>query len=163
MNINTNYMFCNEYLWRNLPCRELSCSDMSSHSLHSSACMSSTALSRGFIAADFFSPFLASTRVHRTLGSDHVSLILMLVFAPIKDAHVVSSGRKTYSSGHPMKCKVGKVVGSIAAPPFPNTDTLLGMYNSCSCNSSRFRCRNSYLLFQTAKNALSCLSPMCIK
>ena len=26
----------------------------------------------------------------------------MLAFAPMKDAHVVGSGRKTYSSGHPM-------------------------------------------------------------
>ena len=85
-----------------LPCREFSCSDIfSCHCLHSWACICSTALSIGFIAADFFSPFLATTRVHRTLGSDQESFILMLVLAPMKDAHVVSSGRKTYSSGHP--------------------------------------------------------------
>ena len=99
--INENTM---EYFEGNdyLPCRELSCSDIfSSHCLHSWACICSTAVNIGFIAADFFSPFLATTRVHRTLGSDQESYILMLVLAPMKDAHVVSSGRKTYSSWHP--------------------------------------------------------------
>ena len=72
-----------------------------SHFLIASASISSTAVSKGFNAADFFSPFLATTTVHKIAGSVQVSLILTQLLAPINEQQVVSSGKNMYSGGQP--------------------------------------------------------------
>ena len=48
----------------------------------------------GFRTADFFSPFRATTTVQSIAGSDQLSFIWTRLFVPIKEAHVVNSGKK---------------------------------------------------------------------
>ena len=55
-----------------------------------------------FIAAVFFSPFLAATTFQRIAGSVHSGLMHMLPLMPINDAATVVEGRKHTPSVHPL-------------------------------------------------------------